>query len=277
MSAIELGPAIFGMGKAVGEAARVVYGDETRISVEVRADFEHASFGIEFFAVANPAGLSGGLSLQDLAALASLLGFTAFGSAKGVLGILKWLRGRRIAATERAGDRVTIIAEDNATVSVTFNEYRVFADPAVRDGISALAQPLQREGVNQLEIQRDRDPPVTVDEDEAESFDAVAIPEEEVSIDRGSAILEVVSPVFRDDNSWNFAQGVNRFWARITEQEFLAQVAKHRTTFGRGDALRVEMETRTTRHAGGLKYHRTILRVLEHLTGPAGGEQLTLS
>ena len=49
MSALELGPAIFAVGQMVGRTSRVLYGDEARVKVEVRADFEHGSFGIDFF------------------------------------------------------------------------------------------------------------------------------------------------------------------------------------------------------------------------------------
>lgn len=38
MSALELGPAIFGMGQMVGRTSRVLYGDEIRVKVEVRAE-----------------------------------------------------------------------------------------------------------------------------------------------------------------------------------------------------------------------------------------------
>jgi len=274
MKAVDVGPAIFGVGKAVGDAARVLYGDDQRIQVDVRADFEHASFGIEFIALATPGGLLSHVSLGQIADVLGILGFV--GVPGGVVWLIKWLKGRRITSAERIGDTYQITTDDHSTTNINYNVYNVFADPGVREGLQAVTEPLSREGVDRLQISSGTGDPVIIEKDEKQYFKAVSLPEEEISVDVGPATLEVVSPVFRDDNSWRFAQSGVSFWAKIADQEFLLRVARHRTLFGRGDALRVEMETRTTRTGADLSYVRTILQVHEHLPGP-GGDQLSLA
>src|SRR5690242_8858827 len=95
MNALDLGPAIFGVGEIVGQASRILYNDDARVRVEVRADFTHASFGIEFIA-ASTAGLTG-LTWEQLANIAAVVGFggtVVAGAVKGAVGIYRWQRGR---------------------------------------------------------------------------------------------------------------------------------------------------------------------------------------
>ena len=86
MGALELGPAIFGVGQMVGRTSRVLYGDEARVKVEVRADFEHASFGIDFVARSTAQGLMPPLTMEDLKNISIVLGLVAgtLGSARGI-------------------------------------------------------------------------------------------------------------------------------------------------------------------------------------------------
>lgn len=279
MSATDLGPAIFGIGKAFGETSRLLYGDDTRIRVDVRADFEHASFGIEFVAVALPPGLLPALTLSDLANVATILGFlgaSGFAAVKGVLWVVRQQAGRKVVSTAREGDTMNITFEGNVTINITINEYKAFVDPVVRDGLRAIVAPLAKEGIDSVDIQADDAPVVSVVKREVPHFSASALPDEEVSSDVGRAVLEVVSPVFREGNSWKFAQGGVTFWAKVDDSTFLAEVGRHGKTFGRGDALVVELETRTTRVDGVLKFERRVLRVLDHIHGEPGGDQLDL-
>jgi hypothetical protein len=158
MSALDIGPAILGLGQMVGETSRILYGDQTRVRVEVKADFEHASFGIEFFAVANPADLTPPLTLEQLAAIATVLGFMGATVFKGLIGLLKWQRGRKVDKVERVGDEIRIEIEGDSN-TVTVNEYKVFVDPEIRKALKAVVSPLSRDEVDKLSIQADSHPP----------------------------------------------------------------------------------------------------------------------
>ena len=92
MSALELGPAIYGVGHMVGRTSRVLYGDETRVKVEVRADFEHGSFGIEFLAISNLGDLIPTLTLEQLAQICAVLGFGTTATAMAGRGVLALIR-----------------------------------------------------------------------------------------------------------------------------------------------------------------------------------------
>lgn len=152
---------------------------------------------------------------------------------------LPQLRGQKIERVERAKDQVNIHVEGSAPINITFNEYRVLADPEVRKGLQSVVHPITRDGVDAVVFQSEDRPPKRIIKSEAKFFDTPPLPEEEVSVDVQTGVVEVVSPVFRDKSKWVFSQGAGRFWADIADEKFLTDVEKHRIQFGRGDALRV--------------------------------------
>lgn len=198
------------------------------------------------------------------------------GVGLGVLGLIKRLAGKRITSVVREGDVYIISVENSENLQVTVNVFKVFADPGVREGLEKVVAPLHRPGIDTLQFRRKADPPVTVEKKEAKYFENVVLPEKQIGVDSGTAILEVVSPVFREDNSWRFAQGGTSFWAKVADPDFRSRVARRRTTFGTGDALRVDLETRTTRQGGALKATRTITKVHEHIQAEPGSYQASI-
>jgi hypothetical protein len=264
MSALDLGPAIFGVGEIFGQASRILYNDDARVRIEVRADFAHASFGIEFIAV-SATGLAG-LTWQQLSNIATVLGIGggAVGAVRGAIGLYRWQRGREIDSVERVGDQMRLTINDQS-VNVAINEYQIFVNPEVRKGFKALVEPMEREGIERVSIQADDQPEEVIQRQERASFLEPPLPEGALSVDRSTAILEIISISFREGNKWRFAQGGSAFHAEILDEEFLAKVRAQRELFGAGDALRVEMQIETKREGGQLKYERRINHEIEHL------------
>ena len=276
MGALELGPAIFGVGQMVGRTSRVLYGDEARVKVEVRADFEHASFGIDFVAMATAQGLVPPLTMEDLKNINIVLGLVAgaLGSARGVVWPVRELRGRKIDKVEVEGDQTNIHVEGDV-YNVTINEYKVFQDPGVREGLRAIVDPMKSEGVEMLEIGVEGQEPLSISRGEREYFHVSALPEEEVSVDESLRVVEVISPAFREDNKWRFAEGGATYYAEIVDEGFLGRVQRHEITFGQGDALHVRMNTRTNLVDNHFTYERRIIEVLRHIK-PTEGSQIDL-
>jgi hypothetical protein len=278
MGALDLGPAIFGVGEMFSEASRLLYKDDARIRVEVDADLQHASFGIEFIAVAIGYGLVPPLTLDQLNDIAGILGFglaTVTATITSVVGLYRWQRGRKIDSAERKGDHYEIKIGGDVQLAPT-TVYNVFVRQPVRDGFAALTKPLEREGVDSVSVKAGNAPPEIITKEEESFFASAPLPEEEISVDQGTAILEIISPAFRAGLKWRFAQGNETFFADIQDPNFLAQVALHSQLFGQGDALRVQLETTTRRTSKGFAYERVILKVLAHIPAEKGGDQLPL-
>ena len=80
--------------------------------------------------------------------------------------------------------------------------------------------------------------------------------------------LEVVSPVFKENNKWRLTDGNATYNVKITDEAFLNKVKTHEITFGRGDVLKVHLQQTTLHTASGLKSNYTVLEVLENVTPP---------
>lgn len=272
MSALDLGPAILGIGEMVGETSRILYGDATRVRVDVRADFEHASFGVEFVALSPGGGMIPPITLGDLANIATILGFAGgvlWGGAKGVLALLKWQRRRKIDAIEKIGDEVRITIQ-HETQNITIQQYNVFISPVVRRGMRAFVAPLEGEGIDAVTIKAEDQEPVRVEKAEQASVADAPLPEKEVSTSTSTAILEIVNPSLNERYKWRFAFGGGTIWAEIVDAKFLADVAARAEQFGAGDALRAEIEIRTTQAPDGFRHEYRVLDVLEHIRGERG-------
>lgn len=275
MSALDLGPAVFGMGRMVAEASRVLYADD-RIRLDVSAEIRRGSFGLELFFVSWPSGLIPALNLQDLANVAQILGFGVTGVATGVISLFRWQRGRKIDRVERVdgGDRVRMTIEDQS-INVTINEFKIFADPEVRKGIKLVAEPLERPGVDSVDFTVENQPTQRIERAERDIFLNAPALDEDIDTTRVTAILEIVQPSLRGDYMWRFAQGNETFQAEVADEAFLRRVAA-REPFAAGDALRVEMDVTTTRTTDGWRYRRKIIRVTHHFPNIPGGGQLPL-
>jgi hypothetical protein len=278
MRAADIGPAIIGLSKMISQTTRILYGDETKVTVEVEADFERASFGMEFFAVSQAADMLPSLNFDQLLAIARTLGIIGSGVAgvsggvMGVIKLLKWLKGRHPARVEVHDNQATITNIHDESVTITINELRAASDPDIRRGLESLVGPMESEGVEAVELNVAELPPERISRDERDSFTAPVLLGEAVGKHVSEAILEVVAPTFREQNKWRFAQGEASFYAEMLDEHFLERVARHEVVFGKGDALRVEMEVETTRVEGELKFVRRILRVIEHLPAPQSNQ-----
>ena len=238
MSALELGPAIFAVGQMVGRTSRVLYGDAARVKVEVQADFDHASFGIDFLAVAISDGTVPPLTLGNLEEITRILGFTAgsLGTARGIVWLVRKLRGRKVDKVEVKGDH-TIFHAGGDIYNLTVNEYNVYKEPKVREGLKALVDPMKSEGIDELQVGVEGREPISISRDERDYFRIVALPEEEVSVDESRRVIEVISPSFREENKWRFAEGRVTYLCRNCRRRILGQRGSSRHYIRKGRCL----------------------------------------
>jgi hypothetical protein len=268
IGAMDLGPSIFGLGKMVSQASLVLYGDSTRVNVEVEADFERGSFGLEAFIVSAAEGVWEALASDDLTNVLTNLGL-GVGGTVGLFKVFRWIRGRKVERAEKTPTGVTLTIHDES-LHLTFVEYKLLVNPEMIEALESFVLPLKREGIDGVQIRPERGEPETITRHEASYFTRRVLPEEEISVDSSTAIVEVVSPSFREGNKWRLAQGSTTFWAEVLDEDFLQRVYRHEITFGKGDALHVEMETTTTRTAGELQYDRIVIRVLKVIEADRG-------
>lgn len=272
MGARELGPALMATAELLERTSELIYGEGGKVHVDVKADFRHGSFLIDFSIVAQQAEQLTHLSPEDLRLILDVLGIT--GGAGGLIGFVKWLRGRKPDRVQQdsAGNTTIVVNDNSITLNVT--ESKVFLDNKVRDALNGIVEPLKNPGFTGVETGPGTSLTQRIDKEEAHYFDRSPTDDPLVSVDYQTAVLEVIAPAFRDGNKWRFHHSGGSFWAAITDQDFLSRVAEREEKFGAGDALKVRAKVTTTRGIDGLRYDWEIIEVIQHI--PGGSDQLPL-
>ena len=207
--------------------------------------------------------------LDDVHGVLSTLGLNE--NATGVIQFLQWARGRKVVAEEPGEGGVTLRLESTgfgASMTLSLESYRALKNKQVRDGLKGFVHPLWRDGVEQvLASSADvREPTVTINRSERDSFLAPVLPSDLVDISRSIMIVTLVSPVFEGNYVWRLSQGATKYMARMEDEDFLETIRRDKVEFGHGHALKVTMETETIdKGDGSFRYKHSITKVHEHI------------
>ena len=152
--------------------------------------------------------------------------------------------------------------------------------PSSSAAIRIARRPLQQPGIERFEVKEQDHPIETVQREEVASF--LLEQDEAESIQQGEQIipenirkaaLEIVRLSFKKDNKWVFSDGSGgTFPAAIKDDEFWDKVTRREFRFGKGDTLKVSLQTTTFHVQGKLRTEYTIIQVLGVITP----EQLNL-
>lgn len=274
MDVRQLAPALLAIGDLLESANKALNDDSATVSVRVRSDFKQGSFEIDFVVVQSLAEqvklwLTGGLVAVSAVEISTLLGFLE--SASNVIGInliqlIRWLRGRRVDRVEQGnGNTVIIVANDGATVEVQKNVWILSQDRTVRTNLEAALRPLEDPGIDVFEVRHNGRTIERIQKDEYDTFRVPEDDEEQLVRLKQTMILELVSPVFREDRKWEFTDGDAKITATIDDPLFLADVEEGRTAFAKGDRLIVDLEKTQSRKGAKLVTENRIVRVRKHL------------
>lgn len=271
------------IGTLVREANQTLNAGRAMAAVRVKADsFYAGSFEATLevaLLIADHAGrFIGNDGLKTSEQLLEALGFwnkaaPAGGLGVGLLGLLKWLRGRppKEMITNRAG--VTqVVAHDGANIKIDESVNILFSDPALPQAVNNVIRTLKRRGLDSLEFfgadEREARP-VTITKRDAENIERIAKQRgrhsrREMNVREYETWLRVVSITFEGRSMWQFKEDGKRVKAHIEDKMFLNRVQHGRVRFRSGTSLKVLVKTVTTRtHSGTSRTRRSILKVLD--------------
>lgn len=274
MDVRELAPALIALSNLLEEANKAAYPDSNEVRVQVKGNFKGGSFGVDFIALqtitqqivsmlsgpeataaANLSGILGGLGLVG-------------GGAVGLIGLIKWLHGRKPTAIIKSGDSEIFeirTSESVETFEVDLVTGRLYRSRIVKQSLAKVLKPLEQEGITTFASGLDGITQNVVLSEDLPSFVEAAQEADVVSdITSERVLLQIESAVFKDGNKWRLSDGSNTFFATITDEDFLARVESGRERFGKGDLLVVNLRRVQYITDAGLKTEVTVEKVLEH-------------
>lgn len=282
IAARDLAPALVAVSDVLEAANAALNGNDVRVQVNVRASFRTGCFGIDFSVVQSLTSQLTHLLTGDTVTAASnlitLLGFaggTVVGCGKGLVWVVKRLRGRSPRrVVELKNGRFRIEVDDDA-FEVEAEVLELLRNYDVRRGLEAMVKPLEEEGIDKLVLQDDIEgEPEVISKSERHWFKAPSLDEEMLEEREDERWLQLVTVSFKEENKWRFYDGNSTFFASILDENFLRRVDLDEEKFGKNDVLRVRLRTRQyIDPSGNMRLEAEVLEVLEK---KSAGRQLRL-
>ena len=201
-------------------------------------------------------------------ALVTALGFVGGGASRGLIALIKWLRGRKPSTIRFDGDKTIFEIREVEAIEIFETDLitgRLYQTRVVRQSLAKVMKPLEREGIDTFVAGTDGAAQVVVSKHELVYFEASALESDVVSDSiTERVLLQIESAAFKDDNKWRFSDGGTPFFAEIADQEFLQRINAGMERFGKRDVLIADVRRVQTITDNGLKIEQTVVKVHEH-------------
>lgn len=269
MDVRDLAPALLALGDTIEEANYALNQHKAKVAVKVKASFKTGCFGIELDVVQSV--LNQTLSLFQDSGISSanelveLMGFT-LSPLGGLIGFLRWLKGRKVNEIILAENGNVKVVCDKDSITVERATIELYRHYKLRQALEkVIAEPLRKDGIDSVAFKVDANPAfLTIEKTERDWFGAPMEEDEILGDQTEIANLQLVTVAFRGENKWRVSEGQNTFFATVSDEDFLRKVDHAEESFTSGDILRVKLNKRQWLSNGTMKAEYQIIEVLEH-------------
>ena len=266
------GPTLVEMSAALTCLNGLLNNRDVKVSLSVKA-FKAGSFGIDLQLAQDFLSQIGNV-LAGTSVSALCNADTLVHTLLEVIFLKKWLNGRtpELVLPDTAARKVTLQV-NNTQITVSENVYVAYQNHEFQSHLAKIAEPLRTDGIDSVSVS-DTTRVETVNKAELQAFQT--FPDDKI-LSQDTAIRIVMletAALYKDQAKWRFKMGEgSSFFAVITDEEFLQRIDNGSERFGRGDLLKVELETVQTLSAGKILVSYNIRKVLDH---KSSAEQLSL-
>jgi hypothetical protein len=283
MDVEQLAPALLSFGRLIREANAELNGKKAKANVLVTSDFEHKCFNINFEVIQHIihqlATLLQSEEVKTARQILVDLGFIGGGGGLGLIGYLKWKRGREVDEIRDSDQKGVVIVQIGSgnTATVNQNAIRLSQSPKIRKAMEGALAPLGTNGVKTISFhEKDKEVAVYDETDAKEIVASFDIPEltetaaaKEELPDTVTAWLRVYGPVYDVKvQSWRFLYGDHPIYADISETT-IAEDAITRGGALVNDLYKVKMEvTQHLTEGGQIRLEHKIIDVIDFRPSP---------
>ncbi len=269
----ELAPALIALSNLLEEANKTAFADASEVRVHVQGSFKGGSFGVDLIAIQGITqqivSIFSGAEATAAANLFAILSGLGLLGAGGLIGVIKWLKGRKPSTIRNEGDKTIFelqLSESIETLKVDLVTGKLYQNRIVRQALAKVIKPLERDGIDIFASGREGKTETIVEKADVASFEMAASEADIVSDTLSTGVLlQIDSPVFKDGNKWRFSEGgSNSFFAEIEDKQFLDRVNAGEERFGKGDVLIVDLRRIQSITDNGLKLDYVVIKVNEH-------------
>lgn len=274
----DLAPALLAFGDVIEQANMTLNNGQTSVALRVNSSFKSGCFGIDFSVVQSLVDqLAGLLKSETVVAakeLAEQLGFVyeaGAGAVLGLIGVLKWLRNRKITKVVLLDNGKARIEVDGDKLEVEQRTIALLRNFKLRKALEdAIAKPLEKDGYESVAISHKPELGfIQVTKAERAYFVAPPPDLEELDDAVSTANLQLVNVAFKGDNKWRFFDGSTQFHAALTDEVFVHRVQSGEENFAAGDILSVKLRKRQWLEGDVMKAEHEVTEVLGHRRGMA--------
>ena len=188
MSIRDLAPTLVAVGELFDAANAVLNEDAAKVEAHVKAasegSFEVALEFVQTGLLNQVVSFFSGEKVTAILQMKEMIFGIGIPGAVTVIGLVKWLRGKKAAKVQNDDQgNVTITTEDGTTIEIPLKVNRLYEDPKLRTALQELiAVPLNKPGMDEFQVRNGEKVEASVKKEDAGHFDASYMYEDEVTV-----------------------------------------------------------------------------------------------